>query len=367
MQVIMSHGFTVDEDGHKMSKSLGNVVTPKELVAKIGTDGVRLWVSCLAHEGDLVLSAQVIEHVSRVQNKIRNTCRFLLQNLYDFNYAVDAVAIEELLLMDGMALVHFARFQEQIIRDYQAYDVTGVFHAVADYSTTFLSAVYCDIVKDRLYVSQPSHKGRRSAQTVLWHMLDGLTKLIAPILSFCAEQLAQHYIHEWTGSVHLQSFNTLSAQVELLAERLYSADRLPLREQAATRGQAFQAEVYEVWQELLAVRSVVMKAIEEQRERGLIKHSLQAHVVLAISPRPLFETAKRYAQTMHQSLEEFLQELCVVSQLSFKQAGGVQDCLAAQVVQATGLKCPRCWQWRVSTHVDGLCDRCETIVAQIRD
>jgi isoleucyl-tRNA synthetase len=348
MRVIMSHGFTVDEQGRKMSKSIGNVVQSQELIDILGTDGIRLWVTCIDHESDIVVSKQLLDNIMKVYLKVRNTCRFFLQNVADFNVTDDTILYEKLHYLDAVALAHFARFHEATKKQYLAFNMTGIFHGLADYCTTQLSAVYCDILKDRLYVEARSGHLRRSAQTVLFRMLDALTRLMAPVLSFTAEHVAEYYRPIWTGSVHLQTFDTMS--VEQLAG---------LPEQGP-----------ELWEMLQDLRSHVMKLLEAQRVAEVIKHSLQAKVVLSVSidykQYPLFQEFMKQVAAYGENPAAVLQELLVVSQVELvdevSQGQQVVPGIQGYAEHAQGVKCPRCWKWQESRYADGLCDRCDGVI-----
>jgi isoleucyl-tRNA synthetase len=342
MRAILSHGFTVDEQGRKMSKSLGNGVEPQELIAKLGTDGLRLWVASMGYEGDIVVSPALVENVAQVYRKIRNTSRFLLQNLYDFDYVVDALPLENLLIIDRAALANFDRFATRMQGAYGRYDLTEVFHGLSDYCTKDLSAIYCDILKDRLYVAAPQSHERRSAQTVLWHILDGMVKLMTPILSCTAELIADYYTHPWKGSVHLQAFPEQHA----IAER----DLLT-----------------EYWDMLVKLRSALLKLLEQQRVAGVIKHSLQASIVYSVAPESIFYgTYRSFVDFVggDAAAAQIIRELLVVSDvqvaLSTAEALMPTDELGVygRVTHAAGTKCPRCWHWRLSVRDDGLCLSC---------
>jgi isoleucyl-tRNA synthetase len=357
MRGIMSHGFTVDDQGRKMSKSLGNVVQPQELVDKLGTDGVRLWVSSIDHESDVVVSSVLLDHVTKVYLKIRNTARFFLQNLANFNDSSDAISYESLLYIDALALSHFAEFHELMKKKYLAYDMTAIFHGLSDYCTVQLSAVYCDLLKDRLYVAAAAGRERRSAQTVLWRMLDASARLMAPILSFTAEHIAEYYCHPWKGSIHLQLFDDLGGSI---------VSSLP------SQGAA-------IWDMLQGIRSFVMKLLEAQRAAGVIKHSLQASVDLIIAPDyrdyALFAEFLNQAQARGEDPTLVLQELLVVSQVKLlfgaetahQSSRETINGLWGRVEHAQGVKCPRCWKWQLSHHADGLCDRCSNVIRQLNE
>jgi isoleucyl-tRNA synthetase len=352
MKKIISHGFTVDEHGRKMSKSIGNVVSPQQIIDQLGTDGLRLWVTSIGNDGDAVVSETLLKNVSEVFRKVRNTCRFLLQNLYDFDKDKDAIATEELPYLDKVTLLQLVEFNKLVLREYLAGNFTAVFHHLADYCATHLSSLYLDIIKDRLYVEKADGYKRRSAQTVVWYLLDTLTRLVAPILSFTAEQLSDHYQKNKTDSIHLQKFAEFKEHESL---------------ELATKSLLY-------WEMLLAIRATVLKAIELQREQGLVKHSLEAAVILHI-PRTyeqheMFVNFLDLLQYTKQDVQEFFKEFFIVSSVQFvteQQPGRVEQntCLVVEVTHAPGTKCPRCWNWEETEHEYGLCKRCAAIVGQL--
>lgn len=350
VKTIMTHGYTVDAQGKKMSKSLGNVVSPVQMMESLGTDGLRLWASSIDASGDVVVSDTLTKNVQEVLRKIRNTLRFLLSNLYDFSFEKDALALNQLTLLDQHALQDLLVVNKKIIDAYNAYDFTLIFHILSDYCAVNLSAFYLDIVKDRLYVEQADGHARRSAQTACWYILDTLTKLMAPILSFTAEQVTDLYQENKNESIHLQTFADVTSLEKVVA---YNA------EQVAAPW----------WQTVKQVRSALLKAIEDQREQGVIKHSLEAQVTVAWE-----ELISKQLGTLHDELEQkqmtleaFLKELLIVSKVTLvkNHANLAQTNLAgvwASVTHADGDKCPRCWQWDVTNDEHKLCNRCQRVL-----
>lgn len=342
MKSILTHGFTVDAKGHKMSKSRGNVVSPTELIEKMGTDGVRLWVASSDFDSDPVVSDVLLKNVSEVYRKIRNTCRFLLSNLDDFDVEKDSVAYEDLLLIDQYALYELAEFQRRVLDAYAARKTTAVFHELADYCVKSLSSFYLDISKDRLYVERADGKLRRSAQTVYYQILDALTKLMAPILSFTAELVSDHYQSNKTESIHLQDFASLSFV------------------QNSEAGAAMALA--------LEIRSLVLKQLEALRGQGEIKHSLDAAVTLCVADdRGEYKELCAAIEKSSQSLEQFWKDLCIVSQFSLHNlTDGLKEVVPGiwlKCEKAAGDKCARCWQWEESvSHNDQLCQRCKTVI-----
>ncbi len=373
---FMSHGYTVDEKGQKMSKSLGNVVTPQDIIKQVGTDGLRLWVSSIGNDKDPVASEVLLRNVAEVHRKIRNTCRFLLSNLYDFEITRDAVAPEDMLALDQYALTQLSTLNENVINAYtQSVDFTAVFHLLADYCSSELSAFYLDIVKDRLYCDDARSHYRRSGQTALWYILDTVTRLIAPILSFTAEQLSDYYQKDKTVSIHLQQF----VEKELLRNFAFGIQgsftdhnqgtTVPLESslEKQERQKAYETQ----WQTLKDIRSVLLKAIEEEREKGLIKHSLEARLSVFINVQKaefsnlnfLFELIKRRGQC----LEEFFKEFLIVSECKLVQSSdglnsSIDQGIGVLVTHADGVKCPRCWRWSTTDNPHHLDKRCENIV-----
>jgi isoleucyl-tRNA synthetase len=356
MRTIVTHGYTVDDQGRKMSKSLGNGVLPHEIIEKIGTDGLRLWVSTIDSSRDVVVSEVLLKNVQEVFRKIRNTSRFLLSNLYDFDIEKDAIPFDQMRMIDQYALQSLYACNADTIAAYEAYDFTAVFHKLADYCAVDLSAFYLDIVKDRLYVELPSGHARRSAQTACWYILDTLTRLMAPILSFTAEQLSDNYQRDKKESIHLQSFGVLPRDWE--------------------KAQESSVALEQRWALLKSIRSALLKAIEEQREKGLIKHSLEVRVNAFVDVNaPLAEPLQQFFAELikaGESPEQFFKEFVIVSQCVFTpraegMAESLQKGLYLTIEKAAGTKCPRCWQWEVTSYADGLCGRCAAIVEAIRN
>lgn len=363
---IATHGYTVDEKGRKMSKSLGNVVLPEDMIKKMGSDGLRLWCSSIDIESDVVVSETLLLNIQEVFRKIRNTCRFLVSNLYDFDLKKDALKLNELRALDQYAIMVLNKFNAEVQQAYNRYDFTAVYHLFTDYCTVELSAFYLDIVKDRLYTDQADGYARRSAQTACWLILDTLTKLMAPILSFTAEQLSDCYQTDKTESIHLQTFPLVNSLIMKTIKE-------------------------EQWQALRKFRSIVLKAIEKLRKEGTIKHSLEAKVTIkmntahesAQSIMQLFTEVEKYGQTKEQFLKEyFIVSQCLVDEVEdtqdyededvldeegyseFSDCFTVDSGLLVKAGHADGIKCPRCWQWEVTDHQHGLCTRCQSVVSQ---
>lgn len=350
-KAIITHGYTVDEKGQKMSKSLGNGVEPQEIIEKIGIDGLRLWVASINYENDAVVSTTLISNVAEVFRKIRNTARFLISNLYDFNPEHDLMPVQELLFIDRYALGRLYQFEQEVRQAYERVDFTAVYHLLADYCSTELSALYLDVIKDRLYVEKADGRERRSAQTVCYYILDVMTRLMAPVMSFTSEQLSDLYQHNKDRSIHLQQFATVAPLWKVL-EPNWSE---------------------ESWSRLFATRSAILKSIELLRAQGVIKHPLEASIKIAfdaadVANKPLLELFEKIAAA-GQTVESFMKELCVVSSFEIVEQSQIAQWstselagVAIAVERVAGVKCPRCWQYNQDDREHGLCVRCSAIV-----
>lgn len=342
-RAIMTHGFTVDDKGHKMSKSLGNVISPQEIIDKIGTDGLRLWAASIDHEKDAIVSQTVIANVAEVYRKVRNTSRFMLQNLYDFDYEKDAVPFEQLFALDQRALMQLREFEGKVRTAYDAAQLSVIYYHIAQYCAVDLSAFYCDLVKDRLYVEAASGHPRRSAQTALSIILDTLTKLLAPIMSFTAELIFDEYKNVQQQSIHLESFNDLSVFQQ-------TDDRI------------------RAWHTIDTMRSALLKVIEREREQGVIKHPLETKITVHIDQSVGLENFLSSLQ--HQTREQFVKEIMVSSQIIFAHsAEGLVSTempgLSARVERADGAKCPRCWHYDTARNEHDLCARCHLLISHL--
>lgn len=374
MKTILTHGFTVDKKGHKMSKSVGNVVAPQEMIDKIGTDGLRLWVSSIDCAGDAVVSDVLTKNVGQVFRKIRNTCRFLLSNMYDFDFEKDAVPLDKMMPIDRYALQQLYVLNSTIIEHYKAFDFTAIFHALGDYCTVNLSSFYLDIVKDRLYVEKSDGLPRRSAQTVCWYILDTLTRLVAPIMSFTAEQLTDNFQKNKTESIHLQEFASLDNVWSSFA-KYYQVARPdhPALESVTSHVERmnFITKEEAQWKLLKDIRSAILKAIEGLREQGTIKHSLEARVTVHLQEDTIKEALRFFINELGvagKTMDAFFKEFLIVSQFEVADSpDGLAESelkgLHVKVEKAQGDKCPRCWNWDETDHEHKLCRRCQSILS----
>ena len=330
-KAVLTHGFVVDGAGKKMSKSAGNVVAPQDVIKQSGAEILRLWVAAQDYREDLRISQEILNHLIEAYRKIRNTSRFLLSNLYDFDPAVHRVPYERLPELDRWALLRLAKLIPRVREAYERFEFHTIFHELNNFCSVDLSAVYLDILKDRLYTFRHDAPERRSSQTVLLDVLVAMTKLMAPILSFTADEIWRLLPASARGegancSVHLAHFPQAEVRWndEALGER---------------------------WEQLLAVRTQVQAELEKHRREKTIGAPLEAKVTLeAGADRMAF--LKPY--------ESLLPTLFIVSQVELRSAKSGE--LAVSVTKAEGAKCERCWNYRpsvgaVAAHPT-LCDRC---------
>ncbi len=336
---VLSHGFTLDGEGRKMSKSLGNGIDPLKVIEQMGADILRLWVSSVDYRADVRISNNILKQVSEVYRKIRNTLRFLLANLSDFAPA-DEVPYAQLREIDRYMLDRLARMQTRAIHAYANYEFHVVYHAVQNFCASDLSSFYLDVAKDALYVELPDASIRRSIQTVLQTTLFVITKLIAPILTFTADEVWRYRKDQDTFSIQLTEWEKLPDH--------YVDDALVAH-----------------WDRLLALRDQVLIALEKARQDKTIGQSLQASVDLyAVEDH---DVVSRYAHE--------LKDLFIVSKVTIHDQSEAipQEALALQGVRivvnaATGHKCGRCWHVKDDIGHDAshptLCERCATIVSK---
>lgn len=343
-RAVLTHGFVVDEQGRKMSKSLGNVVDPLKVINQLGADILRLWVASADYRGDLAVSQSILKQMSEAYRKIRNTCRFLLGNLYDFDPAAHRVTKVQMTEIDRWAMLRLQRLIERVHKGYQDYEFHVVYHAVHNFCTVDMSALYLDVVKDRLYCDPADSAGRRAAQTVLYDVLNALVRLLVPVLAFTTEEI-------WRHLPNLEG-KPLSVQ---LAE-------MPVVDESY-----LDPDLESRWNRLREVRGVVTGALEKARQVKIIGNSLEANVNLYASGDTL-SVLGEYA------LE--LPALFIVSgvQLNGPELTAPKDAitdrelpdLAVKIDRALGDKCERCWMYHpdVGAAVDhlALCPRCSAAV-----
>ncbi|UNC92844.1 isoleucine--tRNA ligase [Candidatus Contubernalis alkaliaceticus] len=346
---VLTHGWVVDGEGKKMSKSVGNVVAPKEIIKNYGADILRLWVSSSDFKGDVRVSPNILKQLSEVYRKIRNTARYMLGNSRDFSPSKDRVPYSEMWEIDRWALHRLQELVETVTRAYEKYEFHQVFHSIHNFCVIDMSNFYLDVLKDRLYVFPAGDSGRRAAQTVMYEILNSLVIMIAPIMPFTAEEIWQFLPEkpeEVEKTVQLASWPEVNKN--------YLDNRLK-----------------EKWQGILEVRNEVSRALEEARRSKIISGSQGASVDIYPAP-DVYELLKEY--------EEQLAMIFIVSHIllhkpdtlvaleGIYESSSIRD-LKIGVSQARGGKCERCWNISetVGTQTENpeLCNRCYSVIKEL--
>ncbi|MBI4226910.1 MAG: isoleucine--tRNA ligase [Candidatus Omnitrophica bacterium] len=329
---VLTHGFVVDGEGRKMSKSLGNVIAPQDVLATHGADILRLWVAGCDYADDVRLSPQIVEQVAELYRKIRNTMRFVIGNLADFDPAADRVAPDRLTMVDRWAMARVAGLVEEVTAAYDAYEFHRVVRAVGEFCTVDLSNFYLDLLKDRLYTLPPADPRRRSAQTALWEIYEALVILSAPVMPFTADEAWEALAPRHpTPSVHLAEWPSLPVP---------GTGVCPVPEIAAMTA-------------FFEVRDIALKALEAQRIAGVIGDPREAAVTITVSSPAQW--------TALEPLVPGLAELLLTSAAEVVRGTGAGPAQVA-VRRAPGTKCARCWRHTVdvgrSAEYPDLCARC---------
>ncbi|MBF0504354.1 MAG: isoleucine--tRNA ligase [Candidatus Omnitrophica bacterium] len=341
---VLTHGFVVDGAGRKMSKSLGNVIKPQEIIDTHGAEILRLWVASSSYNEDVRISKEIIDRLVDAYRKIRNTLRYLLGNLHGFNPDEHILEYAQILELDRWALNRLGRTIEALDQAYERYDFVQVFKAVYSFCNEDLSSIYLDILKDRLYTCPAHSKQRLSAQTVLYYILDALTRVLAPVMPFTAEETLRFAPRlkrdESFASVHCLDWPVVD-------ERWISGD------------------MDGKFSVLLDMRGYVLKALDEHRKAGKIGSGLEAKAVILTSSARDFE--------YFNSFKDHLASIFIVSQVELKQVPKIDAGLSdyfnqtqVEIYPADGVKCARCWNWRVDVGMSqqhpSLCARCTQTV-----
>ncbi|CAG0878799.1 unnamed protein product [Cyprideis torosa] len=337
---VLTHGFTVDQKGRKMSKSLGNVIAPQKVMNSLGADIIRLWVSATDYRGEMTVSDEILKRMSDSYRRIRNTSRFLLANLNGFEPSSDLLAPSELLALDQWAVDRASKLQNEIRAAYTDYNFHIIFQRVHHFCAIDMGAYYLDIVKDRQYTTQADSIARRSAQSAMYHISEAMIRWISPILSFTAEELWQHMPGDRSESVFLETWYT--GLFELNSDAILSADE---------------------WQQVVNTRIAVSKQLEVLRSAGDIGSSLDAEVALYCD-----DSLKRILS----KLQDELRFVLITSEASVDSlANRSKDAIATEIEGAELMvdarasvfeKCTRCWHHREDVGANQqhpeLCGRC---------
>jgi isoleucyl-tRNA synthetase len=339
---VLTHGFTVDAQGRKMSKSLGNVIAPQKVIDKMGADVLRLWVASTDFSGEITVSDETLQRAGDAYRRIRNTARYLLANINDFDPNTDCVANEDLLPLDAWLLDHTAQLHQDVLADYEAYDFHSLVARVHHFCSIELGAFYLDIVKDRIYTGQKNAPMRRSAQTVMWRVAEALTRWIAPITSFTADELWAHLpdlAEPRAPSVFLETHTDDLATVLTDEQRGF-------------------------WDKLIDLRDAVNRHAETARNEKIIKANLSAKVSLFVD-----DALSDFLAPIRDELRFVL----IVSELDVQPLANAPtsstvetlpsgEKMAVQIAASEAPKCERCWHHRedVGSHAahPTLCGRC---------
>ena len=337
--MVATSGWTLDEQGRPLSKSLGNGVDPVDIAKRLGGEIVRLWVASVDFREDVAASENLMQRVADNYRKNRNTFRFLLGNLNGFNPATDAVPFDQLEPLDKYMLARTRDVTERVLRFYDGFEFHRVYMALNEFAVVDLSSLYLDVLKDRMYTIAATNPARRSAQTVMWKIAEALARLVAPVLSFTAEEVwdALPPVEGREASVHLALFPKLD-------------DIAP----------ADNSKILADWAQILSVRNEAMKILEEARKEKRIGKALEARVKLIVPE----ETA-----SLLRAYEAALPEVLNVSQVEIASLPAGETAVQAEVGLANGDKCDRCWRFTHDVSAYGawphVCARCQSALSEM--
>ena len=340
-KAVLTHGFLVDEKGRKMSKSLGNVVDPLDIISKMGADVLRLWVSSADYRSDLAISQGILKQVSETYRKLRNTARFLLSNLNDFDPVKDALPYAELTEPDKWMMHRLQVLIDRVMTAYDNYEFHVVYHSLHRFCVVEMSNLYLDVTKDTLYAELPEDKRRRSVQTVMYHVLDAMLRMITPILAFTSEEIYRYMPKTEGAPESVQLLDMPKVNTEWMDEALDAK-----------------------WQKLTACKELVAGKLELARKAKEIGHSLDARVTIYAEGEDI---------ELLRSVEGELAHLFIVSRCELVEGLDGREAeggIAVEVAPAAGAKCSRCWIYSEElTGEDhqhaGVCPRCAEVLAKL--
>ena len=340
-KTVVTHGYVVDGEGRKMSKSLGNGIDPFDVIKEYGADILRLWVASCDYKTDIRISKKLLTQISEVYRKIRNTSRYIIGNIHDFDPNKDSVSYDELQEIDKVALLKLSNLLDKVNESYKAYEFHVMFHTIHNFCVVDMSNFYLDIIKDRLYTLKADSKERRSAQTAMYIILDTLVRILTPVLAFTSEEIWEYMPHkngDDLESVQLNDWPVLPAEYK-------------------------NAELEAKWNKILDIRADVSKALEEARNKKIIGHSLNAEVTI-------FANEEYY--NFIETIKDEMASIFIVSEFKLdKIENSVADAVLGETVQgikiaikqADGEKCERCWMYSKtvgkSEEHPTICERCE--------
>jgi isoleucyl-tRNA synthetase len=322
---LLTHGFLVDGQGYKMSKSKGNIISIPDGVKRFGADILRLWAASIDYSGDIAFSEEIMKQITESYRRIRNTLRFLLANLVDFNYDKDALAIDKLVEVDQYALIKLNQLQQNIVTQlYTSYQFHSIVQELVIYCSEDLGGFYLDILKDRLYTAKTDSPARRSAQTAIYHLAKSLILMLSPILCFTADEAWAELMHDDEESTMYHLFH----EVPIIAQ---------------------EQEIITRWNKVSEIRKIVLKELENSRVNGVIGSSLQAEIVIHANK----ETIDYLKQ-----LKQDLKFAYMVSSVTLQES----DTIKVDVISSAKPKCERCWHYSATVGTNNehatICDRC---------
>ena len=323
---VLTHGYTVDEQGRKMSKSLGNGIDPQDMIKQFGADILRMWVLSSDFKSDVSISKDIMKQVAEVYRKIRNTARYILGNISDFDVE-NPVAYDDIKEIDRWALLKTDQLVKDCTKAFDEYDFNKAYQAINQFCVVDMSNFYLDIIKDRLYTSKADSPARRAAQTTMYEILSSLVRLIAPMACYTAEEIWKYMPH------------TAEDNVESIMLNYWPKENPKYHDEA----------LEEKWNRIIKIKEEVSKALEEKRAAKEIGNSLDAKVEITVS---------KEEYEFLQDKEDLLQEVCIVSGVEVQEG----TALDVKVAQADGEKCERCWMYSTTVGEDTehptICHKC---------
>ncbi len=327
---VLTHGFVVDGEGKKMSKSQGNVISPEEIIKKYGAEILRLWVAAQDYRDDIRISQEILKRIVDGYRKIRNTIRYMLGVLNDFNFEKDKVEYKNMTEIDKFILAKLNKLIKRVLKGYNDYEFHIVYHKIYNFCIVDLSAGYLDPLKDRLYCERKDSLERRSSQTAIYYIVDALLRLMAPILSFTSEE-AWGYFNNSGDSIHMQLFPQIKKEFD-------------------------NEDIYDNWTRIEELKENVTKYIEKARNEKIIGHSLDAKIEINFKKEKDYEFYKKY--------EKDLKMFFIVSQLIVNLDSSIENDIEIKVVKADGEKCNRCWHYDITVkeNEEKICNRCRQVL-----
>lgn len=373
MKNIVSCGHTVDEKGQKMSKSLGNVVSPEDIIKVLGLDGLRLWVSSVNLGGDIVVGKKVFENIGEVYRKLRNTCRFAVQNVVDFDPQKDMISFDSLGFVNQLIIRKLYLYQDIIISSYNSYDFPNIFHTFIEIATNFLSSFYFDTLKDILYCDQVDGQKRKSAQTVLYIFLETITRLMAPILPYTAEDISNYY----KSSKGKTIANCLFYDFVIFKDSSYFKDiyrdfnikNIQKNDFYTSVKMIDSFDIEYLIDQIMKLREDVFKATETLRQKNIIKQSIESKIEIQYSSskdnKHILVILSEYIDK--ESFFDVLCQLLCVSDIKLFEVSS-SDIKNTIVIaeKHLGQKCNRCWKYFYNKNNEHICQRCKEVIETIK-